>query len=113
MLAIKAVLAQYKKLPTLIFDEIDSGVSGEIAYKMAEILSTMSKTMQMICITHLAQIAAKGDQHIKIFKEDVNEVTVTRLKTLNETERIEEIAEMIGGKQRTDAAIIHAKELLN
>ena len=113
MLAIKAVLAQYKKLPTLIFDEIDSGVSGEIAYKMAEILSTMSKTMQMICITHLAQIAAKGDHHIKIFKEDVNEVTVTRLKTLNETERIEEIAEMIGGKQRTDAAIIHAKELLN
>ena len=69
--------------------------------------------MQMISITHLAQIAAKGDQHIKIYKEDVNEVTVTRLITLNENERIEEIAEMIGGKQRTDAAIIHAKELLN
>ncbi len=113
MLAIKAVLAKYKKLPSLIFDEIDTGVSGEIAYKMAEILNIMSKNMQMLCITHLPQIAAKGENHIKVYKEDINDITVTRLRTLNETERVEEIAEMLGGKQRTETAIIHAKELLN
>jgi len=80
MLAIKAVLAQYKHLPTLIFDEIDSGISGEIAYKMAAILDTMSQDMQLLCITHLPQIAAKGSSHIKIFKEDIDNRTVTGLK---------------------------------
>ncbi len=113
MLAIKAVLAQYKKLPTLIFDEIDTGISGEIAYKMAAILKEMSETMQMLCITHLPQIASKGTNHIKIYKEDVNNKTVTQLKLLNKEDRVFEIAEMIGGKETTDAAINHAKELLN
>jgi DNA repair protein RecN (Recombination protein N) len=113
MLAIKAVLAQYKQLPTLIFDEIDSGISGSIALKMATILSEMSKTMQMICITHQAQIAAKGSTHIKVFKEDIDERTVTLLRTLDDNERIGEIAEMLGGKDRSESAMIHAKELLN
>ncbi len=113
MLAIKAVLAQYKKLPTLIFDEIDSGISGTIALKMATILSEMSESMQMICITHQAQIAAKGSTHIKVFKEDIDERTVTLLRTLDKSERIGEIAEMLGGKERSESAIIHAKELLN
>jgi len=113
MLAIKAVLAQYKQLPTLIFDEIDSGISGTIALKMAAILSDMSKSMQMICITHQAQIAAKGSTHIKVYKKDIDERTVTLLKTLNDNERINEIAEMLGGKDRSESAIIHAKELLN
>ena len=113
MLAIKAVLAKYKKLPTLIFDEIDSGTSGEIALKMSKILSEMSQTMQMICITHLAQIAAKGDTHIKIYKEDIDNRTVTMLKTLDRNDRIDELAEMLGGKERSESAIIHAKELLN
>ena len=73
----------------------------------------MSQSMQLLCITHLPQIAAKGTSHIKIFKEDINERTVTGLKLLNKTERINEIAEMIGGKERTESAINHAKELLN
>lgn len=113
MLAIKAVLAEYKMLPTMIFDEIDTGLSGEVAYKMSGILNIMSKTMQIFCITHLPQIAAAGNHHIKIYKEDVNEITVTRLKILNKEERVNELAEMIGGKILTDAALNHAKELLN
>ncbi len=113
MLAIKAVLAEYKKLPTIVFDEIDTGVSGEIANKMADIMHRMSKTMQLLSITHLPQIAAKGDHHIKVYKEDNNEVTVTHLKKLNPDERIVEIAQMLGGKNLSEAALANAKELLN
>lgn len=113
MLAIKAVLSQYKMLPTMVFDEIDTGLSGEVAYKMSGILKQMSKSMQIFCITHLPQIAATGNSHIKIYKEDVNEITVTKLKELNKEERIHELAEMIGGKKLTEAALNHAKELLN
>jgi len=113
MLAIKAVLAEYKKLPTIVFDEIDTGVSGEIANKMAGIMNQMSKKMQLLSITHLPQIAAKGDHHIKVYKEDNNEVTTTHLKILNENERIVEIAQMLGGKNVSEAAIANAKELLN
>ncbi|OAB78527.1 DNA repair protein RecN [Cochleicola gelatinilyticus] len=113
MLAVKAVLAKYKKLPTIVFDEIDTGVSGEIANKMAKIMAEMSVSMQLISITHLPQIASKGAHHIKVYKEDVNERTVTGLKILTEEERIVEIAQMIGGKHVTDAALANAKELLN
>jgi len=113
MLAVKAILAEYQTLPTLIFDEIDTGVSGEIANKMAAIMDGMSQGMQLVSITHLPQIASKGAQHIKVYKEDVNNVTVTRLKTLTQEERIVEIAQMIGGKKVTDSALAHAKELLN
>jgi len=113
MLAIKAVLADYKKLPTIVFDEIDTGVSGEIANKMADIMQRMSKRMQLLSITHLPQIAAKGDHHIKVYKEDINNVTATHLKILNEDERIVEIAQMLGGKNVSEAAIANAKELLN
>lgn len=113
MLAVKAVLTQYKKLPTIIFDEIDTGVSGEIAYKMSTILAAMSKSMQLLSITHLPQIAAKGEHHIKVYKEDSGAVTETRLKVLNDDERIVEIAQMIGGNSLTDSALAHAKELLN
>jgi DNA repair protein RecN (Recombination protein N) len=113
MLSIKSVLAEYKKLPTIVFDEIDTGVSGEIANKMADILQKMSLKMQLLSITHLPQIAAKGDHHIKVYKEDNNEVTATHLKILNEDERIVEIAQMLGGKNLSEAAIANAKELLN
>ncbi len=113
MLAIKAVLAEYKKLPTIVFDEIDTGVSGEIANKMAGILHQMSKTMQLLSITHLPQIAAKGDHHIKVYKEDNNNLTTTYLKALDKEERIVEIAQMLGGKNVSEAAIANAKELLN
>lgn len=113
MLAVKAVLASYKRLPTIIFDEIDSGVSGEIANKMAAIMGDMSRQMQLLTITHLPQIAAKGDQHLKVFKEDVGNTTVTRLKLLQSDDRIVEIAKMIGGNRVTEAALANAKELLN
>ena len=113
MLAIKAVLAEYKKLPTIVFDEIDTGVSGEIANKMAAIMHKMSKSMQLLSITHLPQIAAKGDHHIKVYKEDINDVTATHLRVLGGEERIFEIAQMIGGKNVSEAAIANAKELLN
>jgi DNA repair protein RecN (Recombination protein N) len=113
MLAVKAVLANYKRLPTIIFDEIDSGVSGEIANKMAAIMGQMSQSMQLMSITHLPQIASKGDRHVMVYKEDVNEVTVTRLKELDNDERIVEIAKMIGGNRITEAALANARELLN
>lgn len=113
MLAIKKVLSQNTKLPTIIFDEIDTGVSGEISNKMANIMQQMSRHMQVITITHLPQIAAKGSQHYKVFKEEVNGVTTTSLKRLSTDERIVEIAEMLSGKDISDTAITHAKELLN
>ena len=113
MLAIKSVLSKYIKLPTIIFDEIDTGVSGEISNKMGDIMLLMSKTMQVISITHLPQIAAKGHTHFKVFKEEVNEVTRTNLMKLNHDERIVEIAQMLGGIEMSSSAIAHAKELLN
>lgn len=113
MLAIKSVLAKYTKLPTLVLDEIDTGVSGEIAKKMAEIMSQIGKNMQVLSITHLPQIAAKGEHHLKIYKEDIQEVTVTHLKSLDREERIVEIAKMLGGEKFSDAAIANARELLN
>ena len=113
MLSIKAVLAQYKKLPTLVFDEIDTGVSGAIAEQMARTMEEMGAAMQVFSITHLPQIAAKGKQHIKVFKEVLENTTVTQLKQLSEEERIVEIAQMIGGHDLTDSAIAHAKQLRN
>ena len=113
MLSVKALLSQYKKLPTIVFDEIDTGVSGEIALKMARIMSEMSSHMQILSITHLPQIAAKGEQHIKVYKEDRHNTTVTHLKQLSQEERIVEIAQMIGGKNITDTTLANAKELLN
>ena len=113
MLAIKKILSENSQLPTIIFDEIDSGVSGEISNKMAHIMSQMSQKMQVITITHLPQIAAKGNQHYKVFKEEVNNITTTNLKQLSEDERIVEIAEMLSGKNISDSALTHARELLN
>ena len=104
MLAIKKILSENSQLPTIIFDEIDSGVSGEISNKMAHIMSQMSQKMQVITITHLPQIAAKGNQHYKVFKEEVNNITTTNLKQLSEDERIVEIAEMLSGKNISDSA---------
>lgn len=113
MLAIKKVLSENSQLPTIIFDEIDTGVSGEISNKMASIMHEMSQRMQVITITHLPQIAAKGNQHYKVFKEDQGASTATQLKQLSEDERIVEIAEMLSGKDISDSAMIHARELLN
>jgi DNA repair protein RecN (Recombination protein N) len=113
MLAVKAILAQYSKLPTLIFDEIDTGVSGEIAIRMGEIMKEMSTTMQIFAITHLPQIAAKGDSHFKVFKSTVDNDTQSELKLLSQEERIVEIAQMLSGANISNSALNHAKELLN
>ena len=113
MLAIKSMLSNYIQLPTIMFDEIDTGVSGEISNKMGDIMLQMSKTMQVFSITHLPQIAAKGHTHFKVYKEDVNEVTQTNLVKLSHDERIVEIAQMLGGIDMSSSAIAHAKELLN
>jgi DNA repair protein RecN (Recombination protein N) len=113
MLAVKSILAQYSKLPTIIFDEIDTGVSGEIANKMGEIMKEMSAEMQVFSITHLPQIAAKGHQHYKVFKTVIGENTISELKLLSSEERVFEVAEMLSGKDISDSALNHAKALLN
>ncbi len=112
MLAVKTVLSEYKKLPTIIFDEIDAGISGEVAQNMARVLKKMSKNMQVIVITHLPQIAAAGKMHYKVYKENKGEIT-TQVKKLDKNERIMEIAEMIEGKNPSASAIQHATHLLD
>ncbi len=113
MLAVKSILAHYSKLPTIIFDEIDTGVSGEIAIKMGEIMQEMSHTMQVFAITHLPQIAAKGDTHYKVVKRSHGATTISELVLLSPEERIAQIAEMLSGKEVTASALEHAKALLN
>jgi len=113
MLSVKSILSEYLKLPTIIFDEIDTGVSGDVSQKMAEIMQEMSNNMQVITITHLPQIAAKGKHHYKVYKQDIENNIVTKLSELTENERVTEIAEMLGGKNITSTAIDHAKQLLN
>ena len=113
MLSVKKVLSENTQLPTIIFDEIDTGVSGEISNKIAAIMGQMGNNMQVVAITHLPQIAAKGSNHYKVYKEEVNGVTTTNLKQLSAEERIKEIAEMLSGKDISDSAMIHAKELLS
>ena len=113
MLAVKSILAQYSKLPTIIFDEIDTGVSGEIANKMGDIMKAMSNNMQVFSITHLPQVAAKGNHHFKVFKSVSGNQTQSELKLLATDERVVEIAQMLSGSVVSDSAINHAKALLN
>ena len=112
MLTVKMLIANKSDLPTIIFDEIDTGVSGEIAHRMAEIMLKMSQSMQVITITHLPQIAAKGEHHFRVYKDDSGAQTETYIEKLNEEQRVNEIAGMLSGKQRGEAAIQNAKELL-
>jgi DNA repair protein RecN (Recombination protein N) len=113
MLAIKNLFRKSKLLPTVIFDEIDSGVSGEIALKMGAILKDFSKSTQIINITHLPQIAAKGDAHFLVYKYEKENKTYTSIKLLDETNRIEELAKMVGGESLSDTTLKTAKELLD
>lgn len=113
MLAIKAILARYSNLPTIIFDEIDTGVSGEVADKMGDIMKEMSNRMQVFAITHLPQIASKGHQHYKVFKTSDDETTTSQLILLDRDSRIKEIAQMLSGKDITESALQHAEALLN
>ena len=113
MLTIKSIMAKHENLPTMMFDEIDSGVSGEISNRMAGIMSEMSKSMQIFSITHLPQVASKGDHHFKVYKEDKDIGTLTNMKELTPEERVFELAEMLGGKKLSDSAMAHARQLLN
>lgn len=112
MLTIKSILATYEHLPTLMFDEIDTGVSGEISNRMGEIMQQMSKTMQVFSITHLPQVASKGQYQFKVYKEESEQGTSTHIKQLNAEERVRELAEMLGGKSISESAMAHARELL-
>ncbi len=112
MLSIKSMISQKNLLPTIIFDEIDNGVSGNVAGKVASILKKMGQTMQVIAITHLPQIAGQGESHFWVFKTSENDTTQTHIKKLNRDERIHEIAKMLSNKNVTSSAIKTAEELL-
>ena len=112
MLSIKSILASLRGLPTIIFDEIDTGISGEVAHKVGNILKGMSKERQVIAITHLPQMAGKGDSHLYVYKNTSGSKTVTRIRELNPDERVEEIARMLSGEKPSAAAKANARELL-
>jgi DNA repair protein RecN (Recombination protein N) len=113
MLSIKSLIAQLTALPTIIFDEIDTGVSGDVADKVGSIMNTMAAKMQVITITHLPQIASKGQSHLFVYKEDKNNKTYSNIKKLDAEERVQEVAKMLSTGTPTAAAINNAKELLN
>jgi DNA repair protein RecN (Recombination protein N) len=112
MLAIKSLQTQSNAIPTLLFDEIDTGVSGEVAHAMGEIMKGLSQDIQIISITHLAQIAGKGKCHFKVYKEEFNGATQTRMVELHTEQRVVELAEMISGKNPSETALATARELL-
>ena len=113
MLSIKSIMAKYKKLPSIIFDEIDTGVSGEISKKMGTIMKELGSRIQTFSITHLPQIAAMGESHFLIYKNDIDGYTKTMISRLNDSERIVEIAKMLEGNNASESAYTHAKQLLN
>ena len=113
LLSIKYILSTNLNLPTMIFDEIDTGVSGEISNCMANMMLEMSKNMQIIAITHLPQVAAKGNQQLNVYKKNQLNTTSTYVKLLNNDERIDQIARMLAGDKISDSALLHAKQLLN
>ena len=113
MLAIKKLLATHQHLPTLILDEIDTGISGKVANETGKVMQSMADNMQLLVITHLPQVASKGNHQLKVYKEVVDETTQTNVKELSKEERLNEIAQMISGSDISDAALNQAKELLN
>lgn len=113
MLSLKSLMVKTKGLPTIILDEIDTGVSGEVADKVGNIISDMAKSMQVINITHLPQIASKGSHHFLVYKDQEKNLTETRIRLLSSTERVTEIAKMLSGEKISEAAITNAKHLLN
>ena len=112
MLCIKAMIAGFTALPTIIFDEVDTGVSGDIADKMGHIMQDLGSKMQVFAITHLPQIAAQGEAHYFVYKEDVKDRTLTRIRPLNQEERVREVARMLSGSALTEASLANAKDLL-
>lgn len=112
MLSVKSIMAKCMHLPTVIFDEVDTGVSGEIADKMGAMMKNMGADMQVLAITHLPQVAAKGDSHFKVYKTDEEERTVSHVKILDENERVDELAAMLSGTEVNEAARMNARSLL-
>ena len=112
MLSLKSLLTRNINLPTIIFDEIDSGVSGEVADKVGRILAGMGKYMQVINITHLPQVAARGYRHYHVYKDDTGDSTITRVKRLSDDERILEVARLLSGSEITDSSLNNARELI-
>lgn len=112
MLSLKSIMAKCMNLPTVIFDEVDTGVSGEIADKMGDMMRRMGREMQVLAITHLPQVASKGDSHFKVYKTDNETRTVSHVRMLDKEERIRELAAMLSGKTINDAALLNARTLL-
>lgn len=113
MLSIKSIVADKMQLPSIIFDEVDTGVSGDVADKMGELMRQIAANIQVIAITHLPQVASKGHSHYKVFKEDTEHATVTRIKELDQEERVKELAVMLSGSSVNDAALANARSLLS
>jgi DNA repair protein RecN (Recombination protein N) len=112
MLSLKSLLSKNSNLPTIIFDEIDSGVSGEVADKVGQILAGMGKYMQVVNITHLPQVASRGNKHYHVYKDENEDATITRIRLLSYDERVLEIARLLSGSEVTGTALKNAKELL-
>ena len=106
------MLSEVKKMPTIILDEVDTGISGEVAARMGEVMAAMGKRMQVVAITHLPQIASKGESHYKVYKEEDGDRVVSHIVKLSADERVTEIAQMLSGLNPSDAAIQNAKDLL-
>ena len=112
MLSLKSLLSRNNNLPTIIFDEIDSGVSGEVADKVGQILAGMGKYMQVVNITHLPQVASRGTKHYHVYKDDTKDSTITRVRLLSADERVLELARLLSGSEVTETAMKNARELL-
>ncbi|WOC51711.1 hypothetical protein BPO_1064 [Bergeyella porcorum] len=113
MLAVKKIMAENTQLPTLILDEIDTGVSGKVAEEIGNVMREMAQHLQLIVISHLAQVAAKGDRNYKVIKEEIDGKTQSNIIALSEAEKLQEIAQLLSGSKITDAALQQAKELMN
>ena len=112
MLCVKTIIARHMKLPSIIFDEVDTGVSGDVANMVGEMMADIARSIQVITITHLPQVAAHGAHHLRVFKTDTTTETLTRVEQLNEQDHILEIARMLSGKDLNQAAIENAKSLI-
>jgi len=112
MLAVKSLVAQTSALPTIVFDEIDTGISGEVALKVGEIMDRLAQNMQVLAITHLPQIAARGQAHFRVYKRDDADKTGTHIALLAKEDKIREIAQMLGGANPGESALKHANELV-
>ena len=113
MLSIKSLVAHKMQLPSIVFDEVDTGVSGDVAHRMGALMKDISENIQVIAITHLPQVAAKGNAHFRVFKTDTDSSTITRIELLSPENRIAEIAQMLSGSTIDQAALANARALID